>query len=257
MDIIAVANQKGGVGKTTTTLNLGAAFAERGLRTLLIDLDPQANLSAAAGLDVVQPERSTAGLLLRTVTIREIVHEVGPNLAVVPAHLDLAASEVAAQQTLSRETILKAALRSMESWDIVLIDCPPSLGLLTVNALAAARWVLVPVQMARLPLLGLDHLRGLISAVRGHLNPELSLIGVAPTFFDSRRTYDREMLEEVRIALEDVVLDPPIRQTVKVLEAQERGQSLLEYSGKSDLAATYRILATTILARAGIESHAA
>jgi chromosome partitioning protein len=227
------------------------------LRSLLIDLDPQANLTASAGLDFVLAEDSTAALLGRATTIDSIIQQIGPDLAVVPSHLDLAAAEVAAQQTMSRETILKSALAAGSDWDFVLIDCPPSLGLLTVNALAASRWVLVPVQMARLPLLGLDHLRGLIEAVRHHLNPELALIGVSPTFFDSRRTYDRQMLEEVRTALEEVVLDPPIRQTVKVLEAQESGRTLLDYAGKSELAETYRVLASTILDRAGVEAHAA
>lgn len=256
MTVIAVANQKGGVGKTTTTLNLGAACAERGARVLLIDLDPQANLTAAVGLETVEPGDSTAALLSRERSLLSLVRPVKPNLAIAPAHLDLAAAEVSAQQTLARETIVRDALREVHDWEIVLIDCPPSLGLLTVNALAAARWVLVPVQMARLPLLGLNHLRGLIAAVRRHLNPDVALLGVLPTFFDPRRVYDRELLAEVQRALGDLVLSPPVRQTVKVLESQERGVSLLDYVSTSELAATYRVLAEMLLERTGMVRYA-
>jgi chromosome partitioning protein len=256
VQVIAVANQKGGVGKTTTTLNLGAAWAERGIRTLLVDFDPQANLSAAVGTEGVEPGETTAALLGRDRTVASLVRPVRSNLAIVPGHLDLAAAEVSAQQTLARETILRDELAALSGWDLVLVDCPPSLGLLTVNALAAARWVLVPVQMARLPLLGLNHLRGLITAVRRHLNPELDLLGVLPTFFDPRRVYDRELLAEVKDALGELVLSPPIRQTVKVLESQERSRSVLEHASSSELAGAYRSLAETLLDRTGVIRHA-
>ncbi len=257
MQVIAVANQKGGVGKTTTTLNLGAAFAERGISTLLIDLDPQANLTATAGLEDREPEQTTAALLSRDVSLQTLIHRTGPNMAVVPAHLDLAAAEVTAQGSLARETILRDELTGLRGFEIVLIDCPPSLGLLTVNALAASRWVVVPVQIARLPLLGVNHLRGLIGAVRRHLNPEIEMLGVLPTFFDPRRVYDRELLAEVRKALGNLVLDPPVRQTVKVLESQERSLSMLEYATSHDLALTYRKLAGLLLERIGMVTYAA
>jgi chromosome partitioning protein len=256
MVVLAVANQKGGVGKTTTTLNLGAALAEQGERVLLVDLDPQANLTAAAGVDQVEAGESTAALLSRERSAAGLVRQLKAGLGLIPSHLDLAAAEVAAQQSLARETILRDELATLSGWGVTLIDCPPSLGLLTVNALAAARWVLVPVQMARLPLLGLNHLRGLIAAVRRHLNPELDLIGILPTFFDPRRSYDRELLAEVRAALGELVLEPPIRQTVKVLESQERGRSLLDHAASSELAAAYRTLAETLLVRLGIVSYA-
>jgi len=248
--VIAVANQKGGVGKTTTVINLGAALAEKDRRTLLIDLDPQAALSAGLGINSYQLEISIYNVLINssTVSITEIIQSVRPNLDIAPSNIDLAAAEVELIAAIGREYILRDALSPVRSrYDYIIIDTPPSLGLLTINALTAADRVLIPLQCEYLAMRGMRVLLETIDKVKRKLNPDLEIMGILGTMYNTRTTHAREVLEEIRSVFGDKVYDVVIRSSIKFAEAPVARQPILEYEPKHAGAMAYRALAEEII----------
>ena len=219
--VIAVTNQKGGVGKTTTTVNLGAALAEKEQYTLLVDSDPQGGLSIALGLPAYDLEFTLYSILTDTrIPIAAVTHHIRPHLDVIPANIDLAGAELQLVAMMGREFILRDALTSVrDRYNFVLIDCPPSLGLLTVNALAAADGILVPLQCEFLAMRGLDTLIDVVARVQRRLNPQLRLLGIVPTMYNPRRTHSRQVLDKVRASYPNKVLDIAIKESVRFAEA--------------------------------------
>jgi chromosome partitioning protein len=249
-NVIAIANQKGGVGKTTTTINLAGALAEAGHRVLCIDMDPQANLTAGLGVNLNKVERSMADVLADgRSTIAEIVLPSGvPGIDVAPAHIDLASTEGELFTALGREQILRDALDGqIEQYDFALIDCPPNLGLLTVNGLVAANNVIIPVQTQYYAMKGLNNLVKVINMIRLKLNRELKILGLLPTFFDGRTNLARDMLDELRVIGDHHVFQSIIRTTVKLGEAPLVGRPITTYAGTSAVAHTYRELAREVI----------
>ncbi|NCG37309.1 MAG: AAA family ATPase [Actinobacteria bacterium] len=247
--IFAVANQKGGVGKTTTTVNLGACFAELGQRVLIVDLDPQANASTGLGLDPRQLEHSLYDVLLRDVAMEDVIEPVSvKNLFVAPASLDLAGAEIELVPTFSRERKLKEAIDSViDDYDIVLIDCPPSLGLLTINGLTAATEVLVPVQTEYYALEGLGQLIRNVDLVTRNLNPTLVLSTIVLVMFDARTKLSGQVADEVREHFGDKVCRHVIPRTVRLSEAPSFGQPITAFDPVSRGAIAYTNLAKEIL----------
>jgi len=244
--VIAFANQKGGVAKTTTTLNLGVAFREMGHRVLLIDLDPQGNLTMSQGLNTDVIERSMLDVLVHKVPISEVIEQREADLAV--ASIDLAGAELALSSLIGRERSLEKALAEVRgSYDFVLVDTPPSLGLLTINAFVAATGVIVPVQCEYLSLRGLVQLENTLAMVRENLNPHVAVEGIVPTMFDGRTLHSREAIEILEENFGELVFKSRIRKAIKFAEAPVRGSSVLKYDPQGNAAQYYRDLAKEVL----------
>jgi len=245
--VIALANQKGGVAKTTTTLNLGVAFREMGYRVLIVDLDPQGNLTMSQGLNPDTIERSMFDVLVHKVPISEVIEKREVDLAV--ASIDLAGAELALSSLIGRERSLEKALAEVRvSYDFVLVDTPPSLGLLTINAFVAATGVIVPVQCEYLSLRGLVQLENTLAMVRENLNPHVAVEGIVPTMFDGRTLHSREAIEILEESFGDLVFRTRIRKTVRYAEAPVKGSSVLKYDPTGAAAEAYRELAREIVA---------
>ena len=252
--IIALCNQKGGVGKTTSTINLGATLAEYGRRVLAVDFDPQGALSA--GLGVPTHDVTTIyDLLLGTVkdTASVILPSGVPDLDVLPANIDLSAAEVHLVNEVAREQILARVLRPVQNdYDVILIDCQPSLGLLTVNALTAAHGVLIPLECEYFALRGVALLIETIEKVRDRLNPAIKLDGILATMYDGRTLHTREVLERVVSTFGDDVLETVIGRTVKFPDASVAGEPLTQFAPSSAAADSYRQLARELISRGAI-----
>jgi chromosome partitioning protein len=244
--VIAFANQKGGVAKTTTALNLAAAFVESGHRTLCVDLDPQANLTMSQGIDPDALELSMYDVLVNHTSIREVIHRREVDVAC--ASIDLAGAEIAMSTQIGRERSLQKALRPIaDDFDFICIDTPPSLGLLTINALTAADKVIVPVQCEYLSMRGLIQLQNTLSMIRENLNPDVDIEGILPTLVDSRTIHAKEAIELLEENFGDRVFASRIRKTVRYAEAPVKGMSVLKYDPDGKAAYAYRQLAKEVL----------
>ena len=253
--VIALANQKGGVAKTTTTLNLGVALREMGHRVLIIDLDPQGNLTMSQGLNPDVIERSMFDVLVHKIPISEIIERREVDLAV--ASIDLAGAELALSAMIGRERSLEKALAEVRtSYDYVLVDTPPSLGLLTINAFVAATGVIVPVQCEYLSLRGLVQLENTLAMVRENLNPHVGVEGIVATMFDGRTLHSREAIEILEENFGELVYRTRIRKTVRYAEAPVKGSSVLKYDPSGAAAEAYRELAREIVAAKEAEDGA-
>ena len=253
--VIVFANQKGGVAKTTTTLNLGVALAEKGMRVLAIDLDPQGNLTMSQGWNPDEIERSMFDVLVHKLPISEIIRTGEIDVGV--ASIDLAGAELALSSMIGRERALEKSLVEVQgSYDYILIDTPPSLGLLTINAFTAADGVIVPVQCEYLSLRGLVQLENTLSMIRENLNPRVEIQGILPTMFDKRLLHSREAVEILKENFGDLVLQTKIRKTVRYAEAPVKGMSVLRYDPTGDAADMYRDLAKEVLDGASARQHA-
>jgi chromosome partitioning protein len=245
-EVIAFANQKGGVAKTTTTLNLAVAFAESGYRVLCIDLDPQGNLTMSQGIDPDKVEKSLYDVLVNDVPISEIIVKREIDIAV--ASIDLAGAEIAMSTKIGRERSLEKALKEVSGdYDFVCIDTPPSLGLLTINALTAATKVIVPVQCEYLSMRGLVQLQNTLRMIQENLNPDVRIEGILPTMLDSRTVHAKEAVEILEENFGDLVFQSRIKKAIKFAEAPVKGSSVLKYDSGSSAANYYRELAKEVL----------
>ena len=253
--VIAFANQKGGVAKTTSTLNLAVAFAEAGHSVLAVDLDPQGNLTMSQGLNPDSIERSMYDVLVHKLPIEQVIHQGEIDLAV--SSIDLAGAELALSAVIGRERSLEKALMAVrDRYDFLLIDTPPSLGLLTINALVASHGVIVPVQCEYLSLRGLVQLENTLSMIREHLNPAVEIQGILPTMYDGRTLHCREAVEILQENFGDLVFKTRIRKTVRYAEAPVKGVSVLKYDPGGSAAEAYRELAKEVLNGAKARQHA-
>ncbi|MBU2960665.1 AAA family ATPase [Citreicella sp. C3M06] len=250
--IIAIANQKGGVGKTTTTINLGAALAERGLKILVVDLDPQGNSSTGLGIDVENRTNTTYELLVDELALSDVILETRhTNISLIPATVDLSSADIELFSNEKRSFLLHDALRRTEidgfGFDYILIDCPPSLNLLTVNAMVAAHSVLVPLQSEFFALEGLSQLMLTVREVRQSANPDLRIEGVLLTMYDARNNLSKQVEDDARENLGDLVFATVIPRNVRVSEAPSYAMPVLSYDSQSKGAVAYRDLAEELL----------
>jgi chromosome partitioning protein len=259
MRIIALMNQKGGVGKTTTSVNLGAALAEQGKRVLMIDLDPQAHLTINYGVNPTPDVLSLYSVLVEDRSILESVRGVGQNLALVPGSIDLAAAEMELVSVIGRETLLKQRLEAAQhDFDFILLDCPPSLGLLTINALAVSREVIIPMQPHFLALQGVGKLLETVALVNRRINPALKVSGIVLTMFDSQTKLSSEVLSDLSSFISGAagknlpwsdarIFKTRIRRNIKLAESPSFGQTILQYDTASHGATDYRALGREVL----------
>ena len=250
--IIAMCNQKGGVGKTTTTINLGAALAELGRKVLLVDFDPQGSLSVGLGMNPHDMELSVYNLLMqRDVTVDDVIVETDvPGMDLLPSNIDLSAAEVQLVQEVAREQTLSRVLQdAVNTYDVILIDCQPSLGLLTVNALTAADGVIVPLECEYFALRGVALLKNTIDKVKERLNPRLNIDGVLGTMYDGRTLHSREVMERLVQAWGDDVFHTVIKRTVKFSDSTVAGEPITSFADTSPGATAYRTLAREVMAR--------
>ncbi len=249
--VLAIVNQKGGVGKSTTAVNLGASLAERGKKVLVVDIDPQGNATSGVGVDKSNLEKCIYTLLVEEVPINEIIVETSlENLDLVPATIELAGAEIELVSSFSREVKLRRALEQVnDNYEFTIIDCPPSLGLLTLNALAAAEKILVPIQCEYYALEGLGQLMQTIKLVQNHLNPELEIAGVIMTMFDSRTNLSQQVIEEVKNFFKEKVYGTVIPRNVRLSEAPSFGLPISLYDPRSKGARAYQELAEELLSR--------
>ena len=246
--IISMANQKGGVAKTTSTVNLAAALKERGNRVLVIDLDPQSNLTMSFGIDPEHLEQSMFDVLVHRLPIQTIIHQ--REVDVAAASIDLAGAELALSAMIGRERSLEKAISAVKNdYDFILIDTPPSLGLLTINAFTASTGVIVPVQLEYLSLRGLVQLESTLQMIREHLNPVVHIEGILPTMVEGRTVHGREALDLLQANFQDLVFETRIKKSVKLAEAPVQGGSVLSYQPDGAGANAYRALAEEVLSR--------
>jgi chromosome partitioning protein len=252
--IIAIANQKGGVGKTTTSVNLAASLGVLEKKVLLIDADPQANASSGLGIDVDAVEIGTYQILEHSNTPEEaIIKSTSPNVDVIPAHIDLVAIEIELVDKENREYMLKQALESIkDQYDYILIDCAPSLGLLTLNALTAADSVIIPIQCEYFALEGLGKLLNTIKSVQKIHNPDLDIEGLLLTMYDSRLRLSNQVVEEVQKHFNDMVFNTIIQRNVKLSEAPSFGESIIAFDATSKGASNYLSLAEEVIKKNSI-----
>ena len=244
--VLAFANQKGGVAKTTSTLNLGVALTELGKRVLAVDMDPQGNLTMSQGIDPESLEKSMFDVLVHRLPIEDVI--VHSELDVATSTIDLAGAEMALSSQIGRERALEKALKPIqERYDFILIDTPPSLGLLTINALAASDGVIVPVQCEYLSLRGLLQLERTLEMIRENINPRVKIQGILATLFDARTLHGREAIEILKENFGPLVFKTVVRKTIKFAEAPVQGSSVLKYDPRGKGAEAYRSLAREVL----------
>ncbi len=247
--VIVIANQKGGVGKTTTTINLSAYLADAKKRTLLIDCDPQGNASSGVGITKDQSEASIYDVLVNNEDIKEnIIETKYKNLSIIPSNVDLAGAEIELVSVKNREYLLKGKLKEIkESYDFILIDCPPSLGLLTLNAFAAADSVIIPIQCEYYALEGLGQLTKTVSTIKQSINPDIEIEGILLTMFDKRTNLSTVVYEEVKKYFPDKVYKTVIPRNVRLSEAPSFGEAIISYDKFSKGASAYKALSKEII----------
>ena len=253
--VIAVANQKGGVGKTTTAINLSACLAEKGQKVLAIDMDPQGNMTSGLGIDKDEVEKNIYDLMIGQVGVEEVLQkEAIENLDIIPTSIDLSAEEIELIGVDDKEFIIRNAIAPIkDNYDYIIIDCPPSLSMLTINAMTTADSVLVPIQCEYYALEGLSQILQTVEMVKKRLNPDLELEGVVFTMYDARTNLSLEVVENVKKHLNETIYKTIIPRNVRLAEAPSHGMPINLYDSRSSGAESYRMLASEVINRGGEE----